>query len=82
MAITPKDRNRLFEYGYRGELSLDHNRTGSGIGLTDVHQTVQKHHGEIDIYSNPAPGNTTKGDYTVPFVTKITVILPKKQEKK
>lgn len=82
VAITPEDKGKLFDYGYRGELSLDHNRTGSGIGLTDVYQTVQKHHGEIDIYSNPAPGNTTEGDYTVPYVTKITVMLPKKQENK
>ena len=70
-------RGKIFEYGYRGELSKDHNRTGSGVGLADVKMTVDMHTGTVEVDSFPASGKTESPDYSVPFLTIVRVFLPK-----
>jgi signal transduction histidine kinase len=74
---------KIFELGYRGELSRDRNRLGTGIGLTDVKQVVTAHHGTVTVECRPArPTNLSEEDskyYDQPFITVFTVVLPLKR---
>jgi PAS domain S-box-containing protein len=65
----------IFEYGYRGKLSFDWNRTGSGIGLSDALKIARKHGGNIWITSRPAADQ--KGDEKIPYLTRVRVRLPR-----
>jgi|GEM_PF-4887298 len=71
------ESGRIFEYGERGKLSKDHNRTGSGVGLADVSMTLRMHRGTISISSFPATPGHDPEDYSVPFLTLVEVSLPK-----
>lgn len=69
----------IFNLGYRGRLSKDRNRLGTGIGLTDAQQTAQHHGGVIKINSLPAnPAQRDETDpnfYNQPFITTVTITL-------
>jgi len=71
------ESGKLFEYGYRGSLSRDYNRTGSGVGLADVKETIEMHYGIVKISSRPAMSDAEPNDYSVPFLTTATIILPR-----
>lgn len=77
VGILPEeiDTGKIFEYGYRGKLSSDCNRTGSGIGLPEAKKIARKHGGDIIVTSTP--GDDVKRDTKVPYITKVKVILPK-----
>jgi signal transduction histidine kinase len=62
---------KIWEDGYRGELSADRNRTGSGMGLFEVKKIVEKHGGKLEIQSEPKGG---------PYKTTVKVYLPYFQE--
>jgi two-component system phosphate regulon sensor histidine kinase PhoR len=74
---------KIFELGYRGELSRDRNRLGTGIGLTDVKMVIEAHRGKISVESHPAPSNAAHlGEhdsryYEQPFITTFVVTLPR-----
>lgn len=67
----------LLQYGKRGRFSRDLNRMGSGVGLSDVAETMRQHKGGVAIESHPAPRGATEDDYTVPFLTTVSIWLPK-----
>ncbi len=52
--ISEKDRNRIFDKGFRGSNSKG--KPGSGYGLYEVKQTVEKFGGTIDISSKEETG--------------------------
>jgi signal transduction histidine kinase len=59
---------------YRGILSSDRQRTGSGIGLAYVSQVIEKmHHGSIEVESRPMGGNA--------HLTTFHITLPVRQPK-
>jgi PAS domain S-box-containing protein len=66
---------KIFEYGYRGKLSMDWNRTGSGIGLSEALKIAGKHGGKISISSRPV--GAAKDEIRAPHVTEVAVTLPK-----
>lgn len=74
------ERGKVFELGYRGELSKDRGRLGTGIGLTDTRRVVEAHGGKVEIESHPAfrgSQNEKSGQYYhQPFLTRVTIILP------
>jgi len=78
--VTQDELEKVFEFGYRGKFSYDWNRTGSGIGLADAKKTVEKHNGQIHLSSKPAPNFAEPCDYDVPYLTTVTVTLPKRRE--
>ena len=81
--IDPREiaEGLLFELGYRGKWSIDRGRLGTGIGLTDAHDVIERHHGTITVASRPArswgPDDPENPEYhRQPFLTTITVRLP------
>ncbi len=74
------DDGLIFQLGYRGKLSKDRGRLGTGIGLTDAKRTALTHHGSLFVSSRPAnPGPHHPEDqdyYEQPFITAVTLCLP------
>jgi signal transduction histidine kinase len=74
------DAGLIFQLGYRGKLSKDRGRLGTGIGLTDAKRTAQSHRGDLYVTSRPAnPGPHRPDDqdyYNQPFITTVTFCLP------
>lgn len=54
------DDKLIFEPGYRGRLSADKHRTGSGLGLSEVKKTIDAHRGRIEVYSKPGKHDAYK----------------------
>lgn len=72
------EKGLIFQLGYRGRLSKDRGRLGTGIGLTDALYTAREHGGDLRIESRPSrymPENDPDY-YKVPFITTVTLILP------
>ena len=58
----------IFQPGYRGKLSLDRNRTGSGTGLYVVREIVEReHNGKVEVESVKKNGG---------YLTTVTIMLP------
>jgi PAS domain S-box-containing protein len=63
--------------GYRGQLAYASDRDGTGVGLADARDVVISHGGAISIISTPTKGETNPPGYKVPYLTKVTIRLPK-----
>jgi PAS domain S-box-containing protein len=74
----PKDEidELIFKMGYRGKLSGDRGRVGTGIGLADARRVARAHGGDVVVKSHPAAGSRREDDYTQPFITNVTMKLP------
>lgn len=72
VGILSEEMKNIFEMGYRGILSSDRHRTGSGLGLYLVKKLVSSHHGDVSIASKPLSENIATG----PYLTEITIKLP------
>lgn len=79
VAITEQELRDglIFQVGYRGLNSSDRRRPGTGLGLYDARKVVEKHGGKLSIDSQPSLGNAPD-DYSNPFVTTVTIRLPRK----
>lgn len=71
--ILPEEisNDLIFEAGYRGNLSADKHRTGSGLGLSEVKRIIKKHKGNIELSSRELHNEMYK--------TTVTFSLPYKQ---
>ena len=66
------DTRLIFKPYYRGKLSTDRKRTGSGIGLAFVSQVIEEqHHGMIRVKSIRMRGEA--------YLTTFNVLLPLRQ---
>lgn len=54
------DDKLIFEPGYRGRLSADKHRTGSGLGLSEVQKVIDAHRGRIEVHSKPGKHDAYK----------------------
>ncbi|MDX6692543.1 MAG: hypothetical protein QOF02_146 [Blastocatellia bacterium] len=75
----PKDEIKeglIFELGFRGRLSSDRGRMGTGVGLADALRVLNEHEGIISVKSHPAVFGRKDDDYTQPFLTTVTLSLP------
>ena len=73
IGIMPDELTKIFEPGYRGKLTHDRQRTGSGFGLPTAKRFVEKiHHGKIEIESEQAG----LGQEIDPYRTTVRVCIP------
>ncbi len=72
--IMPDEIEKVFELGYRGRISTDRRRSGTGVGLFDARRVARAHGGEVTIESRPASANDY--DPSRPFLTTAYLILP------
>ncbi len=75
IGILPDEikEGKIFLDGYRGILSSDRERTGSGIGLSEAKRIIEKHGGDININSILLGDN----EYSGPYLTTVRVRLPR-----
>ncbi len=76
------ENGEIFKFGYRSALAYIADRDGTGVGLADAKDVINEHHGEITITSNPAGKEVDPPEYKVPYITTVTVKLPKTRKKK
>lgn len=72
VGILPEEREKIWENGYRGILSSDRHRIGSGIGLYQIKEIVEAHGGRVSLESVPKSNDFVSG----PYLTKLTIELP------
>jgi PAS domain S-box-containing protein len=74
----PKDeiKELIYELGFRGRLSSDRGRMGTGVGLADALRVLNEHEGTIKVDSHPAIFGRKDDDYNQPFLTTVTLSLP------
>lgn len=70
------DQELVFQVGFRGSTSNDRRRTGTGIGLADSLQVAKEHGGRLIVRSRPALFSGKDDDYTQPFLTTSTFLIP------
>lgn len=70
------ERDLIFQIGYRGRLSSGRGRMGTGVGLTDAKRVAKEHGGDVVLDSHPATFGGKVDDYSQPFLTKASLILP------
>lgn len=70
------DSGRIFQLGYRGVLSSDRGRAGTGVGLFDAMQAARQHGGSVTVESRPASCERRLDEYSAPFLTTVCFWLP------
>ncbi len=58
IGISEADQDRVFERFYRADQARSRRTGGSGLGLSIVKHAVQRHGGEVRLWSRPGRGST------------------------
>jgi signal transduction histidine kinase len=66
----------IFQLGWRGRLSSQRGRIGSGIGLADARDTTRRYGGDVKITSRPATHYSSVDDLSVPHIKTAMLTLP------
>jgi signal transduction histidine kinase len=70
------EQGLIFQMGYRGTLSGDRGRLGTGLGLHDAWQTAKESGGEITVRSEPSNDVYRQDPYKKAYITTVTFKLP------
>ena len=81
VGILPDEKERVFEYYYRGKLARDRNRFGSGVGLAAVKRIIEAHGGSVGLDSEMIE-KTFDGSKLNLYRTTIKVYLPLAEDEK
>ena len=80
--IAEDELKNIFQFGYRGRLSQDKARVGTGIGLYDARRVFEDHGGKLSLDSRPAhPADSqlhpkTRSSDLQPHIVTTRVWLP------
>lgn len=58
IGIAEADQHRVFERFYRADQARSRSTGGTGLGLSIVKHAVQRHGGEVELWSRPGYGST------------------------
>jgi len=72
--IAPADQERIFERFYRADQARSRRTGGTGLGLSIVKHAVQRHGGEVRLWSKPGQGAT--------FTIRLPRVAPKAKKAK
>jgi PAS domain S-box-containing protein len=75
--IKKKELEQIWKFGYRGSRAFRSARHGTGVGLADSWDVIEAHKGKIEITSTAARDDGEPPQYQVPYLTKVTITLPK-----
>ncbi|MCX6578916.1 MAG: PAS domain-containing sensor histidine kinase [Candidatus Aminicenantes bacterium] len=75
------DNGDIFKFGYRSEFAYKMDRDGTGVGLADAKEVINEHGGEITVTSEPMRDDGDPRQYKVPYITTVTIKLPKSGKK-
>ncbi|TQJ31420.1 cell wall metabolism sensor histidine kinase WalK [Microbacterium sp. SLBN-146] len=80
IGISERDQDRVFERFYRADPARARRTGGTGLGLSIVKHAVQRHGGEVRLWSRPGRGST----FTVrlPLTAAPDDVPPRKKRKK
>jgi two-component system sensor histidine kinase SenX3 len=80
IGIPEGEQERVFERFYRADQARSRRTGGTGLGLSIVKHAVQRHGGEVTLWSRPGRGST----FTIrlPLVDSPVVEAPRKKRKK
>jgi PAS domain S-box-containing protein len=70
----------IFKFGYRSTMAYKIDRDGTGVGLADAKDVIQQHNGKITVTSEPIRDDGDPPQYKCPYITTVTVRLPKTRE--
>ncbi len=73
VGILPEELDRIFEPGYKGELTRKEYRSGAGMGLAIAKEIIERHQGTIEARSVKTDGDA--------YVNTFIVRLPLEQAK-
>jgi signal transduction histidine kinase len=77
VGIEADECDRIFLEGYKGRLTQQEYRTGSGQGLSLTKRVIDGHRGRIEVSSRRMSDQVSDG--SPPYLTRFTVRLPLKQ---
>jgi signal transduction histidine kinase len=76
VGITSNElKEKIYERGYRGELTRDFSRIGSGLGLSIVKKIIEDHRGKVEL-SCEIRGVREPGRQSAPYLTTAKIFLP------
>ena len=80
IGIPEGEQHRVFERFYRADQARSRRTGGTGLGLSIVKHAVQRHGGEVELWSRPGRGST----FTVrlPAVAGPPELVTKKKKRK
>lgn len=81
VGILPEEisSGRIYEDGYQGKLTTNEHRTGSGMGLSMAKYVAERHHGWLEITSEPQGQADPGYQSTIPYLTRVALRLPYRQ---
>jgi PAS domain S-box-containing protein len=70
------ERGDIYQLGFRGRLSGESGRSGTGIGLYEARELARANDGDVWLTSRPALRNAPADDLSLPHVVTATLDLP------
>ncbi|MGO2746379.1 sensor histidine kinase [Microbacterium sp.] len=80
IGISETDRERIFERFYRADEARSRRTGGTGLGLSIVKHAIQRHGGEVRVWSRPGRGSTFT--IVLPWIEAPAKEEPRKKSKK
>lgn len=69
-------RGLIYKFGYRGQLSSQRGRIGTGVGLHDAREVALRFRGDLTLESRPANRDADPSDTSVPHIKTARLWIP------